>query len=122
MMRRATTSGRQAIALRAPLIPIHSSTRAQAFARAMADCAARRCRSHPKPNRAAAQSSDGGVISQGDTHSPDKEKGSEINLASARGVGSAQVLRRNHQPVGLAEGGEPADDRICGDAANKAAK
>jgi hypothetical protein len=79
MMRRATTSGRHAIALRAPLMPIHSSTRAQAFARAMADSAARRCRSHPKPNRAAAQSSDGGVISKGERDSqtttfPEKTK------------------------------------------------
>ena len=65
MMRRATTSGRQASGSR-ELSVIHSSTSARALARVMPDSAARRCRSQLKPSSEAAHSSDGGGTSNGE--------------------------------------------------------
>src|SRR5881227_2250244 len=64
MIRRASTSGRQASGCQEPCNEIHSSTSARALARVMADSAARKCRSQPKPSRPAAHSSDGGSISK----------------------------------------------------------
>ena len=64
MMRRDSTSGRQASGCQEPCSAIHSSISARALARVMPDSAARRWRSQPKPNSAAAQSSDGGAISK----------------------------------------------------------
>ncbi len=92
---------------------IHSSTSARALARVMPDSAARRCRSQPKPSSATAQSSDGGVdlerragVADHDLAGEDEAAG--IDLAGAGGVGGAQVLRRDQQPVGLAGGERPA--------------
>ncbi len=66
MMRRATISGRHAIGCQEPCSVIHSSTSARALARVIADSAARRWRSQPKPRRLSAHSSEGGTISNGE--------------------------------------------------------
>ena len=51
---------------------------------------------------------------------------SGIDFAGARGVGGAQILRRDHQPVGLARDERPAQQRMtvgaAGDAAHRAAQ
>jgi hypothetical protein len=60
MTRRASTSARQAILPACFCDASHSSTSERALARVMAESAARRCRSQPKPSRATSQSSDGG--------------------------------------------------------------
>ena len=75
-MRRASTSARQASGSPDRLSVIHSSTSARALALAMPDSAARRCRSQLKPSSDTAQSSDGGVASNG-------ERASEITTLPA---------------------------------------
>ena len=83
----------------------------------MPESAARRCRSQPKPSSATAQSSDGGVDLERRAGVADHDLAGEgeaagIDFARAGGIGGAQVLRRDHQPVGLAEGKRPADERM----------
>ena len=97
---------------------IHSSTSARALARVMPDSAARRWRSQLKPSSAAAQSSDGGVTSNGERGVADHDLAGEdeaagIDLARAGGVGGAQILRRDQQPVGRAGTERQAHERMA---------
>ncbi len=69
MMRRDRMSVRQPSGCQPPCRLIHSSISERALARVMAVSAARRWRSQAKPSSAAAHSSDGGVISNGERRS-----------------------------------------------------
>ena len=46
-----------------------------------------------------------------DHHLAGEDEAAGIDLARAGGVGGAQVLRRDQQPVGLAEGERPVGER-----------
>ena len=59
MTRRPSTSARHAVELVRVWLPSHSSTSERALARVIAESAARRWRSQPKPSSAVSQSSDG---------------------------------------------------------------
>ena len=112
-MRRATISGRQAIGCQPPCSVIHSSTSARALARVIAEFGRAqmaqpaeaeqrvgpflRRRRHLERRAAVA---DHDLAGEGEP--------AGIDFARAGRIGGAQVLRRDHQPVGLAGQERPA--------------
>ena len=91
----------------APCSVIHSSTSARALARVMADSAARRWRSQPKPSsvvgpfvRRRLDLERRAAVADHDLAGEGEAAG--IDFARAGRVGGAQVLRRDQQPVGVA--------------------
>ena len=124
MMRRDSTSGRQPSGCQAPCSVIHSSTSARALARVMAEFGGAQMaqpakaqeRRRPFVGRRL-HLEDRAAVADHDLAGEGKAAG--IDFGGARGVGGAQVLRRDQQPVGLERQQRPAQQRMAVDPAGK---